>query len=132
MLGAGDDALGHRAEVLPAERRPDRFAGRSVPHDRARPLIGDADRRDRLAGCCRRLPRRVEDESRHLAGVELDEAGERCRRWKLPCLEMTDLHGLVHDRRSQTGGADVEDQEGGHRCTIVADGEFTDSNSVTA
>ena len=44
------EARAERAEVLPAEGRADRLAGRPVPHDRGRPLVGDADGLDRAAG----------------------------------------------------------------------------------
>ena len=52
---------------------PDGLAGRPVPHDRRRPLVGDADGLDRPARG-ERLPGHLEHGLGHGAGVELDEA----------------------------------------------------------
>ena len=49
-LGLQLEAGAGGAQVLPAQARPDRLAGASVPHDRRCPLVGDADRLDRAAG----------------------------------------------------------------------------------
>ena len=43
------EARADGAQVLPADARADRLAGGAVPHDRRRPLVGDADRVDRAA-----------------------------------------------------------------------------------
>ena len=51
----------------------------AVPHDRRRPLVGDADRVDR-AGRGQRRAGDVERGGGQRGGVELDEAGERGRR----------------------------------------------------
>jgi hypothetical protein len=78
VLRLRHDALAHGAQVLPAERRADRAAGCSLPHDGGRTLVGDAHPRHHLAvGLRQRRASRVEDERRESGRVEFDEAGER-------------------------------------------------------
>ena len=48
-LLAQHEAHARGAQVLPADAGPDRFAGGAIPHDRRRPLVGDADGIDRTA-----------------------------------------------------------------------------------
>ena len=49
-LGLQHEAHADGAQVLPADAGPDRLARGAVPHDRRRPLVGDADGVDRAAG----------------------------------------------------------------------------------
>ena len=117
VLGLGRDALADRAQVLPAERRPDRLARRPVPHDRARPLVGDADgrrsaRRPRpIASCggverrarpCRRRRTRRARGTASTAGTAGAPIATICR-------------SLVDDRRPHARRADVEDEDRRHR-----------------
>ena len=61
VLEFGHDALADGAQVLPPQPGTHRFAGRSVPDERARPLVGDADRGDRFGERRQRgaVPRRA-------------------------------------------------------------------------
>ena len=69
-----------RAQVLPAEGRGDRLTRAAVPHDRARPLVGDPDGGDRPPGGGGGLGGGVDRQAGDVGGVELDQAGERRRR----------------------------------------------------
>ena len=81
-------AVDDGAQVLPAEAGADGFAAGAVPHDRRRPLIGDADAVD-LAHLGERSQRGVARRVGHRVRVELDLAGlgrlaAACRRGAAP------------------------------------------------
>ena len=75
----GHDAFTDGSQVLPTESRSDGHAGAPAPHDGGRTLIGDADRRHGT-GVGDGESSDLQNQPRHLEGIELHEAGERRRR----------------------------------------------------
>jgi hypothetical protein len=63
-------------QVLPTERRTHRLTRGSIPHNRRRPLVGDAHRLDAALLGDRRV-RSLQNELGEAGRVELDQAGER-------------------------------------------------------
>ena len=59
-------------------------------------------------------PGGVEHDADQLGGVELDQPGERRRRWERPAGHRRDLQPLVDDRRPHARRADVEDEDRRH------------------
>ncbi len=81
--------------------------------------LRDADgRRPAPSAAADRLGGGVEHRPRHRRGVELDEPGERRRRW-VPATGLgDDRQGVVDDRRPQAGRADIDDEDRGHRARL--------------
>jgi hypothetical protein len=96
------------AQVLPSQRRPDRFARGSVPHDRGRALVRDADRLDGAALRQHRA-RDLQRDVGHPGGVELHEPGRRGVRQQLAVALDGDRGVGSHDGGPQAARPHVDD-----------------------
>ena len=100
------------AQVLPADAGADRLAGGPVPHDRRRPLVGDADGRRRPPPSSMARAGDLEGGVGHDRGVELHEARHRRVGQHLavvdvrrPCRPACTIGG------PHAAGADVDDED---------------------
>ena len=106
QLEAGAD----RAQVLPAEARPDRLARRPVPHQGGGPLVGDPDGRHRAA-VGQAAGGHLGDGRGDGRAVELDESGERGVGQDGHVVDVLDGGVGAHDGPAYARGADVDDQD---------------------
>ena len=99
------------AQVLPADARADGLAGGAVPHDRRRPLVGDADGVDGSAvGERRRGPRRARRRpSRRRRTRRSPGAGDVGQH--LAVVDVVDGRVGPHDRGAHAARADVDDED---------------------
>ena len=125
-LRAQREARADRAQVLPAEPRTDRHAGRAIPHDGRAALVGDADRVDRAVGG-QRGAREIEARFAEQRRVELHEPVGGGVGQQLPVVTAHERAVGAHDRGPDAARADVDDEHptrlGGHasRCSRPGD-----------
>ena len=120
VVCVGRHALADRAQVLPAETGCDGFARLCVPGHRRCALVGDPDSGDvTLRVALHETLRRTDGRVEHRLWVELDESGERDRRWVGNLLDVDDGARIVDECGAQTAGADVDDENVGlHRRSL--------------
>src|SRR5690606_7710841 len=119
--------------VLPDDRAVDRLAGRAIPYDRRLALVGDADRRDVVAGDAGVGEGDPDDGAGvapDLVRVVLDPAGLREVLAVLPLAGADDAAAVVEDDRAGARGSlvDGDDVAGRGGCTHVGEGTYFSSS----
>jgi hypothetical protein len=107
-------AARRRASVLPDDRSVQGLAGPAIPHHHGLALVGDADRRHRLAELADQLRERGLHCVPDLRGVVLDPAGTREVLRELPVRPAPWPSRLVHGEGPHAGGAGIDRHDDGH------------------
>ena len=123
VLGLGRQAFADRAQVLPAEPGADRLARRSIPQDRAGPLVGDTD-----GGRSARRPRSstVRAASSSLAAMSAASNstsppnGDTGGQGRYSSARSVNVSSTI--ARPQAGRADVDHEDGGHGRSDLVEG----------